>query len=133
MEALPGSKAGASIGQELAWVRNPDAVAPLAARLDAGAAGSPAVAEAAGDALAAMGEPEATEAMLVWAAQVSGEEALEQAIRWFGEVRDDESFERVMKAGESYKFRDPGLLAAILAKLRKQDAEARPYVEGPGR
>jgi hypothetical protein len=121
------------IARQLETVRNPAAVPALAARLG-GDGGAPApVMEAAGNALAAMGDPAATEALLGWAARAEDDRARALARRWLGAVVDDASFGMVMEAGSRYAFRDPGLLAAIQARLRAQDAESRPYVEGPGR
>lgn len=133
MAGHPDGPESQIIARQLQAVRNPAAVPALAARLsDDGSAPAP-VMEAAGDSLAAMGDPDATEALLNWAAQVEDERARMQALRWLGEVTDEASFERVIEAGSRYTFRDPGLLTAIQARLRAQDAETRPYVEGPGR
>jgi hypothetical protein len=131
MASRPTAPESEIVARELRAVRNPEAVAPLAARLGADPMSPSAIGLAAGEALAAMGEPAATEALLNWAAQAEGERARGLALRWFGEVRDDASFDLVMAGQERYRFRDPALLAAIQAEVRAQDAEARPYVEGP--
>lgn len=121
------------IARRLQAARNPAAVPALAARLNGDGDIPVPVAEAAGDALASMGDPAATEALLDWAARAEDDRARALARRWLGDVTDEASFEAVMAAGSRYTFRDPGLLAAIQARLRAQDAEAQPYVEGPGR
>ncbi|MGZ8242749.1 HEAT repeat domain-containing protein [Methylomagnum sp.] len=132
IESRPDEPQSHIIARQLAAVRNPAAVAPLATRLNGDAGSLAPVAETAGNALAAMGDPAATEALLDWAARAEDDRARALAQRWLGNIVDDASVDLVMAAEGRYTFRDPGLLAAIQARLWERDAETRPYVEGPG-